>query len=178
METCFALLNLCAGKSPVTGEFSSQIPATRSFDFFIWAWINGSVNNREAGDLKRRRAHYDATVMKTYRISHDKCKRLCCALLCFLYESIWYIHPLSSVKPNANRGRPMKLVSDIQLRLNRHKIPVLLAMLLYETGHAVEICLWGKQGYVQLTANLMLVWPWRCVVWYGTASISYLVSNV
>ena len=29
----------------------------------ICAWINGWVNNGEAGDLKRHRAHYDVTVM-------------------------------------------------------------------------------------------------------------------
>ena len=29
----------------------------------ICAWINGWVNNREAGDLRRHRAHYDITVM-------------------------------------------------------------------------------------------------------------------
>ena len=29
----------------------------------IFAWINGWVNNREAGDLRRHRAHYDVTVM-------------------------------------------------------------------------------------------------------------------
>ena len=29
----------------------------------ICAWINGWVNNREAGDLRRYRAHYDVTVM-------------------------------------------------------------------------------------------------------------------
>ena len=31
--------------------------------FFICAWINGSVNKREAGDWRRHRAHYDVTVM-------------------------------------------------------------------------------------------------------------------
>ena len=38
-----------------TGEFPSQRPATRSFDFFslISAWINGLINNREAGDLRQ-----------------------------------------------------------------------------------------------------------------------------
>ena len=30
---------------------------------FICAWINSWVNNREAGDLRRHRAHYDVTVM-------------------------------------------------------------------------------------------------------------------
>ena len=29
----------------------------------IYAWINGWVNNREAGDLRRYRAHYDVIVM-------------------------------------------------------------------------------------------------------------------
>ena len=32
METFFALLALCAGNSPVSGEFPAQRPVTRSFD--------------------------------------------------------------------------------------------------------------------------------------------------
>ena len=35
----------------------------------ICAWIKGWVSNRDAGDLRRHRAHYDVTVM--YSISHD-----------------------------------------------------------------------------------------------------------
>ena len=31
----------------------------------ICAWINGWINNGEAGDLRRHRAHYDVTVMVT-----------------------------------------------------------------------------------------------------------------
>ena len=61
METFSALLALCAGKSPVTGEFPAQIPVTRCF---FYLRLNKSwVNNREAGDLRRHRAHYDVTVM-------------------------------------------------------------------------------------------------------------------
>ena len=30
----------------------------------IFAWLNGWVNNREAGDLRRHRAHYDIKVME------------------------------------------------------------------------------------------------------------------
>ena len=63
METFSALLAICAGNSPVRGEFLAQRPVTRSFDVFICAWINGSVNNREVGDLRRYRAHYDVIVM-------------------------------------------------------------------------------------------------------------------
>ena len=35
METFSALLALCVGNSPVTGEFPSQRPVTRSFDVFF-----------------------------------------------------------------------------------------------------------------------------------------------
>ena len=35
MGIFFALLTLCAGKSLVTGKFSSQRPVTRSFDVFV-----------------------------------------------------------------------------------------------------------------------------------------------
>ena len=64
METFSALLAICAGNSPVTGEFPTQRPVTRSFDvYLICAWINGRVSNREAGDWRRYRTHYDATAM-------------------------------------------------------------------------------------------------------------------
>ena len=46
----------------------------------IWAWINGWVNNREAGDLRRHQVHYDVTVMvqiwsgsSIYVIVHISC---------------------------------------------------------------------------------------------------------
>ena len=46
------------------GEFPAQRPVTRRFDvFLIWARINGWENNREAGDLRRHRGHYDVNVM-------------------------------------------------------------------------------------------------------------------
>ena len=49
------------------GEFTTHrwIPRTKANDVEPWCflWINGCVNNREAGDLRRHRAHYDVTVM-------------------------------------------------------------------------------------------------------------------
>ena len=36
--------------------------------YLICSWINGWVNNGEAGDLRRHCAHYDVTVMKTSSI--------------------------------------------------------------------------------------------------------------
>ena len=64
METFFALLAIYAGNSPVTGEFPAQRPVTRSFAvFFDLRLNNGWVNNRDAGDFRRHRAHYDVIVM-------------------------------------------------------------------------------------------------------------------
>ena len=60
METFYALLTICGGNSPVTGEFPAQSPVMLSL---ICAWINGLINNREVGDLRRHRAHFDVTVM-------------------------------------------------------------------------------------------------------------------
>ena len=59
------LLALCAGNSPVTGEFPTQRPLTRSFDVFYDLRLNGWINNCEAGDLRRHRTHYDVTVMNS-----------------------------------------------------------------------------------------------------------------
>ena len=49
--------------------------------FFICAWINGCVNNREAGDLRRRRAHY-VIVMNTLYVMW---KLILCFSCCFLF---------------------------------------------------------------------------------------------
>ena len=55
METFSALLAVCTGNSPVTGEFPTQRPVMRSFDvFFDLRWINGWVNNRKVGDFSEQ----------------------------------------------------------------------------------------------------------------------------
>ena len=55
MEALSAFLALCEGNPPITGKFPPQRSVTRSFD----DW----VNDRDAGDLRSHRAHYDVTVM-------------------------------------------------------------------------------------------------------------------
>ena len=50
-------------RSPVDSTHNGQW--RRAFMFFICAWTNGWANNRDAGDLKRHRAHYDVTIMET-----------------------------------------------------------------------------------------------------------------
>ena len=52
----------------------------------ICVWINGWVNNLEAGDLRRYRAHYDVTVMLSRNIKVE-CTLVCC----------YYVLPLLSL---------------------------------------------------------------------------------
>ena len=65
METFSALLALCAGNSPVSGEFPAQRPVTQSFDVFFDPRLikRLSKHTREAGDFRHYRAHYDVTAM-------------------------------------------------------------------------------------------------------------------
>ena len=54
-------------------EFTGHrwIPRTKASNAELWCflwsahWINGWVNNHEAGDLRRHRAHYDVIIMYT-----------------------------------------------------------------------------------------------------------------
>ena len=61
--------NLFFVTGPLWGEFTShefpsQRPVTQSFDIFFDLHLNKRLsNNRNAGDLRRRRAHYSITVM-------------------------------------------------------------------------------------------------------------------
>ena len=56
---------------PLCREFTGHrwIPLTKASDAELWcflrfaAWMNGWVNNREAGDLRRHHSHYDIIVM-------------------------------------------------------------------------------------------------------------------
>ena len=49
METFSALLALCAGNSPVTGEFPAQRPVTRSFDVFFDLRLNKRLSKQSWG---------------------------------------------------------------------------------------------------------------------------------
>ena len=49
METFSALLALCAGNSPVTGEFPAQRPVTQSFDVFFDLRPNKRLSKQSRG---------------------------------------------------------------------------------------------------------------------------------
>ena len=58
METFSALQAIFAGNSPHKGQWRGTLMFS-----VICVWINGWINNGEAVDLRRPRAHYDVTVM-------------------------------------------------------------------------------------------------------------------
>ena len=71
METCSASLAFVRGihrwlrgihRSPVNSPHTDQWRGALMFSL-ITAWTNGWVNNQDAGDSRRHRAHYDVTVM-------------------------------------------------------------------------------------------------------------------
>ena len=68
METFSALLALCAGNSPVSGEFPSQRPVTQSFDVFFDLCPNRQLSKQSWGwwfDTLYR-AHYNVIVMQWF----------------------------------------------------------------------------------------------------------------
>ena len=69
MEAFATLLAICVGNSPVTGEFPTKKPVTRSFDVFFDLRLNKRLSKQSwGGDLRRHRAHYDVTVTKFHNM--------------------------------------------------------------------------------------------------------------
>ena len=69
--------NLFRVTGHLCGKFTSHrwIPRTKSSNAEFWcflvsAWMNGWVNNREIGDLRRQHAHYDVTIMIDTRVMY------------------------------------------------------------------------------------------------------------
>ena len=59
---CYLLFVRGIHGSPVNSPHRGQWRGALMFSL-IWAWINRWVNNRETGDWRRHRAHYDVIVM-------------------------------------------------------------------------------------------------------------------
>ena len=102
METFSALLAICAGNSSVAGDFPTRRPWRGALMFsLICAWINDGVNNGEAGDLRRRRAHFDVTAI-IYRYFTISCCILKLAPLNHRSKSITTYHHYSQTGQNMN----------------------------------------------------------------------------
>ena len=79
METFSALLAICAGNSPVPGEFPAQRPVTRSFDVFFDLRLNKRLSKHSWGwwfetlsrSLWRHRNEWSNLAPQYYR-PHDR----------------------------------------------------------------------------------------------------------
>ena len=104
METFSVLLAICAGNSPVPGEFPAQRPVTHSLDvFFDLRPNNGWVNNGEAGDLRHHRAHYDVIVMGASALH----------LGTVYVPHLWADHPSHCVQPQCGLPRCIITPSEV-----------------------------------------------------------------
>ena len=84
METFSALLALCVGNPPVPLNFPHKGQWCGALKFsLIWAWIKDGVNNREVGDLRRHRGHYDVNIMNIVPTNTIPSSRFC---LYFWYQ--------------------------------------------------------------------------------------------
>ena len=98
--------NIFRVTGPLCGEFTGRrwIPRTKAsvaeFWCFLWSapWINGWVNNREAGDLRRHRAQYDVIVMLRY----NQYTPFHCSTS---YSMIWWEKPIQHLCVNTLRPR-------------------------------------------------------------------------
>ena len=95
METFSALLAICAGNSPVPGEFPAQRPVTRSFDVFFDLRLNKRLSKQSWGwwfetlsrPLWRHRNGLCFVVVITWRITHN-----CQGYLTDIGTVIWLPH--------------------------------------------------------------------------------------
>ena len=83
----------------------------------IYAWINEWVNNREGGDLRRHRAHYDAIVMNLRKVGRLSClysQSLSANIILIKPDSFhnWNFHNLITTL-NRSKLRMMVVISVI-----------------------------------------------------------------
>ena len=122
--------NIFRVTGPLCGEFTGPrwIPLTKASDAelscFLWSapWINGWVNNRDAGDLKRYRGHYDVTVMIS--VPYHPCQVIathlkiwfCRCLICKSVEKWVTVNSVTIGLPDNGPG------NDQQSDTTRHEV--------------------------------------------------------
>ena len=105
--------NIFRVTGPLCGEFTGDrwIPRTKASDAELWCflwsapWISGWVNNREAGELGRQRAHYDVIVMhvvcgtdySTGRGNSNGFTKMFCVMKYLIYRSNTFTMPCENI---------------------------------------------------------------------------------
>ena len=131
METFSALLALCAGNSPVTGEFPSQSPLTRSFDVFL----DMCLNKRLSKQSRRQwfRTHYYVTVTQY--------PRLCTRQVTMLWRRKYvFMIVLSGNEPKYISGKfHFYNTNDLPLKLRDIQVAYLLMFITLLLAHILKI---------------------------------------
>ena len=106
-ETFSALLAICPGNSPVTGEFPAQRPVTQSVGVFFDLRLNKRLSKQPWGWwFETLSPHYDVTVIifitsYSYMQCSHKCGRARTALVRFMRRAlspfVWYRQNISSL---------------------------------------------------------------------------------
>ena len=115
MEIFSALLALCVGP-PVNSPHKGQWREALMFPL-VCAWINVWVYNREAGDLRRHRAHYDVIAMNRCTVQRSFIK--------IQYNAI--LHKLDIMRNTIQPvvlHRARQLYPEIQSQTNNVKIQI------------------------------------------------------
>ena len=106
------------GESPVTGGFPSQKSVTRSLILSLMcAWTDGWANNRDVGDLRRHRAHYDVNLMCT-TIDEKFVEMMTFALQCLLQELTYPPERRFNIKTVFSSYRVSRYKDKINVRLH------------------------------------------------------------
>ena len=146
-----ASLVLCAGNSPVIAEFPSQRPVARSFDiFFDLSWTDGWIHNRDAGDLRRHRAHYHVTVMIYHSIEILSMQWYNWINILFTISTISTILAFMKGLYRLNQGFPRRqfLSTSIRVSINKN--------ILRHTAHTIVSWPNSKQWLTIHTSDLMM----------------------
>ena len=88
METFSALLALCAGNSPVTGEFPSQRPVARSFDVFFDQRLNKQLSKQSWGwwsETPSRSLWRDCNAISSSYVYNNNIRHWCLCISYLLY---------------------------------------------------------------------------------------------
>ena len=116
METFFALLAICAGNSPVTSEFPTQRPVTRSFDVFFDLRLNIWLSKQSWG-------WWFETPLRSWRHCNESygivwiCTQVCYALfgLNYINMCVYNTHRFVHTKSRFKRYGVLMLFRRLQL---------------------------------------------------------------
>ena len=168
METFSALLAICAGNSPVSGEFTAQRPVTRSFDVFFDLCLNKRLTKQSWGwwfeTLSRPSWHHcNETLFYQYINCHDKDK-----------TASWRFYLYYGIPYTWKDGLTCTGIVMIKIRLSRDRPIFIMEILVF--GKTVFIL---RRGLENITVQCV-----RCHFWkmntprsrYNT--VNFLQNNI